>query len=190
MLKEGQKRYLTSLSPERANRAVSIKPYDPRTATIAREVINRIKQRFPEADVRFMGASALGIAGQNDIDIYILCPPDRSDGYFKELSKIFEGRVRNKWRWLENGYEISVHISDPQEPKRKEQIEIFRIFKTRPEVLKEYETLKISMNSRSYRDYMVAKYEFYNKVLGINDPSGIRTGKGVGKTGVFPWRKN
>ncbi|MGC9611023.1 MAG: GrpB family protein [Minisyncoccia bacterium] len=167
MLKEGQKRYLESLSPERANGAVSIKPYDRRTAVVAQGVVNKIKQRFPEADTRFMGASALGIAGQNDIDIYVLCPPDCSNVYFMELSKIFGGRVRNKWRWLENGYEISVHVTDPREPKQKEQIEIFRIFKTKPEVLKEYETLKISMNGRSYRDYMAAKYEFYNKVLGI-----------------------
>ena len=55
----------------------------------------------------------------------------------------------------------------PKDQKQKEQIEIFEIFKNSPEILKEYEELKLSMNGKTYKEYQIAKYEFYNRVLGL-----------------------
>ena len=48
----------------------------------------------------------------------------------------------------------------------KEQIKIFNIFKNSHAILKEYEKLKSSMNGKAYKDYQIAKYKFYNRVLG------------------------
>lgn len=87
--------------------------------------------------------------------------------YLRKLSEIFGKQSKNKWQWEEDKYEISVHLSDPDDKKFQEQLDIFALFKSRPEVLKDYEKLKNSMNGKSYKEYQIAKYEFYNKVLGL-----------------------
>lgn len=48
----------------------------------------------------------------------------------------------------------------------KEQIELFHIFKEKPDLLKEYEQIKLASNGIAFREYMRRKYEFFNKVLG------------------------
>mgnify|MGYP001570464149 CR=1 FL=1 len=93
MLTEGQKNYLSKLDPERASMPVSIKPFDPHTQIVAEKVIKKIKKQISEADIRFMGASALGISGQNDVDIYIICPADLREVYLTKLSEIFGNQL-------------------------------------------------------------------------------------------------
>lgn len=168
MLTLGQKDYLSKLDSARANSSVQIKPYDPHTRIVAQKVIKIIKEKIPDADVRFMGASALGIAGQNDIDLYVICVDAQNKQYTSILRNIFGEKIKNKWHWFEDGYEISVYLSDPNEKKFKEQLDIFAAFQNNPIILKEYEKLKISMDGATYRDYQIVKYEFYNRVLGIN----------------------
>lgn len=168
MLTEGQKHYLKNLSSEKANRKVCIKPYDVKTSAIAEKIINKIKEKLPNADIRFMGASALGISGQNDVDIYVLCTDEIKNSYIAELNKILGNYNKKKWRLAEDEYEVSVYINNPEDQKQKEQIDIFKILKNNKNILKEYEILKESMNGKTYKEYQIAKYEFYNRVLGIN----------------------
>ena len=168
MLTLGQKEYLSKLSPDRANLPVIIKPYDPQTKIIAGNITKLIKEKIFDADIRFMGASALGISGQNDIDIYILCSDEAKEEYTLKLSGVFGNILKNKWHWLKDGYEVSVCIKDPKDKKFKEQLDIFEAFKNN-NILKEYENLKISMNGKSYQEYQKAKYEFYNRILNINE---------------------
>ena len=168
MLTEGQKNYLAKLPPERAEDIITVHPYNPQTKEIANEVIEQIKGVVPDADARFMGASALGISGQNDVDIYIICPPEMKEIYLSKLSPVFVEHVKNKWQWFKDGVEVSVYLSDPSDYKFQEQLKIFDILKTNPEVLKKYKLLKESVSGKTYRDYQIAKYEFYNKELGIN----------------------
>ena len=115
-----------------------------------------------------MGASALWISGQNDVDIYIICPTLVKENYLLKLTLELGEQVRNKWQWYEDEIEVSVYLSDPKDPKFQEQLEMFKIFKNNANVLKEYETLKESMSGKTYQEYQIAKYEFYNRVLGIN----------------------
>lgn len=168
MLLPGQKDYLSKLPPERAMAKVSIKPWDPKVIPVAENIIKKIKEKIPDADVRFMGASALRISGQNDIDIYVFCSDEEKDIYNEKLKELFGEKVKEeKWKFFEDGFEISVYINNPENQKQKEQIEIFEIFKNNPQILKEYEELKLSMNGKTYREYQIAKYLFYNRVLGI-----------------------
>ena len=168
MLTDGQKNYLSKLSPEQASRIVVIKPYDPQLSVIADAVITKIKKQIPDADIRYMGASALGISGQNDVDIYVICPKSLKEEYLGGLAPLFGEQIKNKWHWFDGCYEVSVYLSDPEDHKFKEQLDIFSLFKTDPEVLREYEQLKTSMNGKTYKEYQIGKYEFYNRVLKIN----------------------
>ena len=168
MLTENQNKYLAKLSSERASKAIIIKPYDSILADIAEKVIIKIKREIPDIDVRFMGASALKISGQNDIDIYIMCKNDElKEIYLSKLKLIFGEQIKNKWHWYENEIEISVYLSNPENQNMKEQLEIFDILNTSPELLKEYELLKSSLNGKPYNEYQTAKYKFYNRVLGV-----------------------
>jgi hypothetical protein len=72
MIKDSQRKYLQSLTPERLNSKVHLHLYEPKIEKIAERIISKIRELIPDADVRFLGASALKISGQNDIDIYIL----------------------------------------------------------------------------------------------------------------------
>lgn len=168
MLTEGQKNYLAKLPPERANRTIKINSYDPRTKEIAEAIINRVKEIIPEADIRFMGSSSLGISGQNDVDIYIICPAELREAYSSKLSYVPLEKLQNKWKGSKDEIEISVYLSNSEDPKFKEQLDIFKILKNNPQILKDYKDLKRSMNGKTYKDYQIAKYEFYNHVLGIN----------------------
>ena len=115
-----------------------------------------------------MGASALKISGQNDVDIYVITPNGTRENYLSKLSAKFGEQTKDKWQWHDEDIEVSVYLSDPEDFKSKEQLNIFEIFSNRPEIAKEYETLKESMSGKSYREYQIAKYEFYNRILGIN----------------------
>lgn len=167
MLTSGQKNYLSKLPKERMESIITVLPYNPKTETISEKVIKQIKETIPEVDVRYMGASALKISGQNDVDIYVITPKEIKENYLSKLIPQFSEQVKNKWQWHDDGIEVSVYLSDPEDFKFKEQLEIFEIFKVKSEITKEYETLKESMNGRTYGEYQTAKYEFYNRVLGI-----------------------
>lgn len=169
MLTEGQQNYLLKLDPERANTPVFVNTFDPRTKVIAKEIMGKIKNEIPDADIRFMGASALGISGQNDVDIYIICPHDIKENYLFKLKPVFGEQIKNKWQWEEEEIEVSVYLSDPTDQKFQEQLDIFDLLKNDHKILQEYEKLKEQMNGKSYKEYQVAKYEFYNRVLNITD---------------------
>lgn len=168
MLLQGQKDYLAKLPLERAESIVSVKPWDSRVIPVAENIIGVIKEKIPDADIRFMGASALRISGQNDIDIYVLCSDENKENYTEKLKELFGEKAKEKkWKFFQDGFEVSVYINNPEDQKQKEQIEVFEIFKNNPQILKEYEELKLSMNGKTYKEYQIAKYEFYNKVLGL-----------------------
>ena len=167
MLTEGQKNYLNKLSYTRANAKVYLKEYDPAVRKIAENIITKIKNLIPNADVRFMGASALGIGGQNDIDIYVLYQKVLIERYVSLLNSMFGEQEKKKWHWYEDGIEVSVYVSDPEDPKQKEQIDLFNLLKSNRKLLDEYGKIKELANGKTYVEYQTAKYEFYNKVLGI-----------------------
>jgi GrpB-like predicted nucleotidyltransferase (UPF0157 family) len=171
MLTKGQKDYLSKLNPKRANSPVIINKYNLQTEKVTKKVIDIIIKKIPKADVRFMGSSALKICGQNDVDIYIICPPNLKNNYLSKLKPIFGNQIKNKnkWKWIENGIEVSVYLSDPNDKKFQEQLEIFNIFKNNSQILKKYEELKKTLNGKSYKEYQIAKYEFYNRILNIEN---------------------
>ena len=168
MLTKIQNEYLNSLSKERSEESIFVHPYDPRTDIVAEKIIRQIKQLIPEADIKYIGGSALKISGQNDVDLYIICPSEVKEDYFSRLFVKFGDQKRNKWQWHDD-YDIktTVYLSDPNDRKFTEQLDFFDVCKIKPEVAKEYEAVKESVSGKSYREYQIAKYEFYNRVLGI-----------------------
>lgn len=167
MLRPEEDKYLKGLPADEAGRIIYVYPYNPDIAGIAQGVIEKLAGLLPAgADIRFMGASALGISGQNDIDIYMLAPENEHSVYLAKLEAILGKQIKHKWYWYEQGYEVSVYLADPESPSQKRQIDMHAALQNSPELLREYEQLKSAMNGKTYTEYQTAKYEFYNKVLG------------------------
>lgn len=167
MLLPNEEGYIQAI-PE--DKIVSIKPFDPKLTETAEEIILQVNTIFPSLEVMHMGASALGISGQNDLDLYMFSSPQNFERYLDVLIKIF-GNPRSKkedsvgWKFTKNGFDVELYLTDPDSEPMKRQIGVYQGLKNSPELLREYEVLKEKMNGKSFREYQKKKYEFYHKIL-------------------------
>lgn len=163
MLTKDEKDYLKKIP---ASKKASIKPFDQQAKKVGDSVVSKIKKALPKVKVLFMGSTALGIAGQNDIDIYVLSEPKDFGKYLPNLKKLFGAPKHThktfiEWKFDESGYPVELYLTEPPE----KQIKVFEILKSNKKLLKRYENLKLKFNGKSFRDYQRAKYEFYNQIL-------------------------
>jgi len=162
MLTKDEKKYLAKIS---ASKRASVKPFDPKAKETGDLIVKKIEEKLPTARVLFMGATALRIAGQDDIDIYVLAKQKNFDKYLPTLKKLF-GKPKHthktfvEWKFEENSYPVELYLTEPPQ----KHIKIYEILKSNQKLLKEYENLKLSFDGKSYKDYQKAKYEFYHEV--------------------------
>ncbi len=167
MLNQDEENYLSKIDP---NKKVSVNLFDSRAKEIGDNIVSKIKTEFPNLEVLFMGATALQIAGQNDVDIYALSSPKDFNKYLATLEKLF-GEPKSihetfiEWEFNESNYPIELYLTDPSSESMQRQIKVFNILKTNRDLLKEYENIKLRFDNKSFKDYQKAKYEFYNKIL-------------------------
>ena len=163
MLTKDEKDYLAKIP---TSKKVPVQSFSSKAKKTGNLIISKIKKKLPELDILFIGATALGIAGQNDIDIYVLSNPKDFSKYLPVIKKLF-GKPKNihkafvEWEFTENGYPIELYLTEP--PER--QIKVYKILKSNKKLLKEYEDLKLKFEGKRSRDYQKVKYEFYNKIL-------------------------
>ena len=171
MLNDDQRKYLASIPKDQI---VHIYSFDKASVEkITDSIIDRVRSSISEVwPIKFIGASALGISGQKDIDAYILCPVGEFKLYLPALTKEFGnpkpwyvGQTSIVWNWEEDGYNIELYLTDPDSPATQEQLKVFELLKDNPKLLTEYEQLKQIFDGKSYHDYQKAKYEFYNRIL-------------------------
>lgn len=166
MLTENQEKYLQKIP---ADKTIKIIPFNPKISGIVQDIKDKIKNAKINLEIKFMGASALGISGQGDIDLYIFCPEKDFQIYLPKLEEIFGQKVQGisiiKWQLKKDGYEIEMYLTDPSTPSMQEQNKTFEILKNDPKLLKEYEQIKSSADGQPFREYMKRKYEFFNKIL-------------------------
>lgn len=167
MLTKGEESFINKISHEKT---VKILPFNKRVTRIADEIINLIKNVYPNLKVIHMGASALEISGQNDIDIYAFSSPSNFDMYLPGLTKLF-GKPFGihetfiEWNFCRNNYDVELYLTMQDSRTMIKQLAVFEILKNNMKLLKKYEKLKSEMNGKSLREYQRMKYEFYNKIL-------------------------
>lgn len=171
MLIQNQQKYLATI-PE--DKIVHIRPYDSKVKDVGNSIVLKIKEAIPGLDVLFMGASALGIGGQNDIDLNILSVPAEYSKYIPVLEKLFGKPAKTnpnlvKWEFVQDGFEVELYLTDKNSPALLEQIKTFEILRDNQNLAKEYENIKLECNGLSFREYMRRKYEFFNKILKLDD---------------------
>ncbi len=145
-------------------------PYDPELKKIAGKIIESVKDVFTNLEIKHMGASALKISGQNDLDIYAFSNPSEFNKYLPGLIKIFGEPLHKhetfiEWNFKKRKFNVQFYLTQKDSPTMQKQIKVFEMLKEKPELLKEYENLKYSLDKKSFREYQKKKYDFYHKIL-------------------------
>lgn len=170
MLTDGQIKYLNSLSDDGK---MVIKPWNPRGLIVAESILEKIKSIEPDLETILLGSLPLHIAGQEDIDISVFCLKSEQEKHLPNFKKLFGepkhmGRVSIGWEFQQEGFSVSVWLTDPTAETTKAQIRIFNLLQENPELLKEYEQIKLEAKDLSYKEYQKIKYEFFNRALGLD----------------------
>lgn len=169
MLTPNQERYLSKISD---GQMVKVFPWNKDGLVIAEKVIDEIKAVAPGNEIIFIGSLPLGIAGQKDIDLSVLS----SAIDFPRLQPLLEekfgkpdklGVTSIGWHFNREGWEVGIYLTDPKTSSVQEQIDIFNLLKNDPVLLKEYEQIKLDSAHKTYKEYQIKKYEFFNRVLGL-----------------------
>lgn len=167
MLSPDEEGFLSKIPDDKL---VFVHSFDPEIPKIAEEITQKIHSAVADLEVTHMGASALGISGQGDIDIYIFSDPEKFDEYIPVLIPLFGEPKSIKydsvaWKYKEDGHEIEMYLTDPTSPSMQKQIKIFETLQNNEDLLNEYEKLKEEMNGKPFKEYQRRKYEFYHKIL-------------------------
>jgi len=152
------------------DKKVKISPFDPKVTETAEEIINSIKRIYPNLETKHMGASALKISGQNDMDIYAFSDPSDFDKCLPGLIKFFGEPLHKhetfcEWKFKKEGLDVEFYLTAKDSETMKKQIASFEILKNNKNLVNEYQKLKESMNGKPFREYQEKKYEFYHKIL-------------------------
>lgn len=167
MLKESQENYLASL-PE--GRVIDIKPFDPRAQELGKEILTELQVALPDARIQFGGAAALGIAGQNDIDILILSSTPMHEQYRTIIEGLYGAPSRIglsksvKWEFVRDGFDVEIYMADEHSAAAKEQMRIFELLSSSEELRKAYEQVKLPYGPIDFKEYMRKKYAFFNNL--------------------------
>jgi len=173
MIKESQEKYLSTL-PD--GKIIVVKPFNPKVQEVARNIINKIQEVIPNPSIHFGGAAALGIAGQNDIDISIMYELAEYEMYLSAIEKLFGSPSRIgtspknksvKWEFRREDFDVELYMTLTGSPAFQEQVKVFDLLSLSKELCYEYEQTKLPYGPIDFKVYMRKKYEFFNKILGI-----------------------
>ncbi|OGK15670.1 hypothetical protein A2862_02850 [Candidatus Roizmanbacteria bacterium RIFCSPHIGHO2_01_FULL_38_41] len=71
-----------------------------------------------------------------------------------------------EWKFKKDELDVEFYLTDKNSKTMQKQINVFETLKNNPDLLKEYESLKSSMNEKSLKEHQKKKYEFYHRILG------------------------
>lgn len=168
MITKDQQKWLDHL---RTDDEIVIKPFDPESPKIFEEIKDRVVDALGEVRVEHRGASALGISGQDEIDIYVPVAPNDFDGTVTKMSSAF-GEPRSNYplvraRFHLEGYEknIDVFVINEEDAGWVDSEIFTNWLLTHKEALEEYKKMKERGAGLSTKEYYTRKIEFINGVL-------------------------
>ncbi len=169
MITKEQEEWLNHLSD---TSSVKIAPFDPESG----QKFERIKKEIQavlgkEAQVLHRGASAMGISGQPEIDIYIPVPPEKFDYTVSLLVGAFgqpySAYALERTKFILKRDEIKLEIMVVNETCKswKDNQAFYGYVSAHPDALEQYRKLKEEAGGLSNRAYYRKKIEFINEIL-------------------------
>lgn len=166
MLTQSQKKYMEKI-PEHAK--AHIKPWDEKAAEFARNIVMQL-EKDTGLEVFWSGSLALGIPGENDVDLTIFAEPKDFDLYLPHIISIL-GEPTYKldekilWRIIKDGHKIDATLASKDLEGVQDDIFFFESIKNNKKLFQEYTSLK--EEGLSAREYYKRKNEFYNRIMAL-----------------------
>lgn len=169
MLTKQQKNWLNKLSN---SNKVKIVPYDPRVKNIFKQQKAELQKILGDsAVVLHKGASAWGISGKGDVDIYIPIEVENFDSCYGKLKEVlsepgsYYPLERVRWNRHINDIEVEIFLVNKEAEFYKDSELFWDYIETHPDVLEEYRIIKERAEDTSTREYYTEKVIFINKVM-------------------------
>ena len=168
MLTEEQEKWLGHLDNDKK---VEILTYNPKTKEVFEKIKKEIQVLLPNTEVLHCGSTALEIAGQGEIDLYIPVSENVFDEYLEKLTQHFgkPGSIYplKRVRFVQYRENIKIEIflvnKNTDDWKNLQKFESY--LQKNPEALNEYVGLKESSRGLSIQQYYRKKLEFITKIL-------------------------
>ncbi len=169
MITEEQQKWLEHLSD---TGSVKIAPFDPSVEQKFKTTKKQIKSILGTTTiVLHRGASALGISGQPEIDIYIPVPPDNFNktviALQQEFGKPYSAYELERTKFIRAaaGTKLEIMVVNEFSKSWNDNETFFSYIKKHPEDLERYRLLKEEAAGLSNRAYYRKKIEFINEIL-------------------------
>ncbi len=172
MLTEGNKKYLETISD---SEIVHLQAFDPRTQVIAHDIMERIRAVVPLAEVFYFGSSALGLCGENDIDLGVIDIQEYAargttlESLYGEPLKIDDKNHVMRWEFTQEGFTVELFLSDTLAERRREHLHNHQLLEQDERLRVSYQNLKQASDGLSKREYMKKKLEFFNELTVDNE---------------------
>jgi GrpB-like predicted nucleotidyltransferase (UPF0157 family) len=145
--------------------------FDEQARTVGTRIVEDLKIALPHSTVMHLGATRIGIAGANEVDIFVISH-DNYLGAKTTISSIFgEPKQSNDevkyttWSGSRNDYHVEVFLSAEITPRIQEFIDTQRVLEARGDLRSEFDRIKFSFDGKSLREYTKAKFEFFNRTV-------------------------
>jgi len=148
--------------------------FDPATQVVAHKLISEIESALPHAQIYYIGSSKLGIAGENDIDMTVMSGNDFEsyleilEGLYGKPNKLNREKKYVKWEIVRDSFPVELHLNERVTSNFQEQIDTQKILEDSRDLRMEYEKIKLASDGLPWKEYLIRKYEFWNKILGID----------------------
>jgi GrpB-like predicted nucleotidyltransferase (UPF0157 family) len=171
MLTSDQQKWIEHLSD---TKIVSVVPFDPTCEEKYLKVKEAIQKVFGgKQAVVHSGASALGISGQDEIDIYVPVPALEFNISVEKMKTIY-GEPGSHYpfkraRFVANfdNKHIDVFVINEEDANWKDSVRFQSYLLAHPDALDRYRRLKEDAAGQTVREYYRRKTEFINEILAL-----------------------
>jgi len=151
--------------------SVRVAPYDPKVKIVFKKIKTELVGVLGQVPISHKGSTALKIAGQGEIDLYVPVAKKDFNLYLDKLKKflgepnsIYDLRRARFLKYLD-GIKIEIFVINRNSPDWKNSLQFENYLKSHLEALRAYEKLKIDHAGQSTQKYYTKKIEFINEIL-------------------------
>lgn len=144
-------------------------PYNPKSATIARKHVIKIKSALSDLPVEVLhrGSTLFQITGKGDIDIGIYTTSKTYNAAIERVAKAYSppqivGKEFVAFYIEEEGFKVEISLMQGREAVIDKAITLYLL--KRKDLQKEYEEIKIKY-FYSKREYLIQRAKFFNRVI-------------------------
>lgn len=151
---------------------IQIFPYDLKAPEKFEQIKSEIKSIIgTEFEILHRGASAMGISGQKEIDVYIPMPAEKIEELAPKMEAVWGKpksvypQERTKFYRHIDGTRIEIMLTNKDHQSWIDGERHFNYLKQNPEALEQYRKIKEDGDGVSVREYYRRKIEFINEIL-------------------------